>query len=253
MQEREKMYHSELCREDLKGAHIAITPGDPDRVEKIAAYFDRGEFLNRKREYTSWLGWAGEEPVLIISTGIGGPSTAICLEEIHKLGIDTVLRTGTCGGIALDVQAGDLVIALGAIRMDGTTKEIAPIKFPAVADLDVTLALRDAARAAGIRTHVGVVQCKDSFYGQHSPETWPVGPELKYKWEAWKQLGTLASEMESSTLFITAAARGMKAGSVFLCVWNQEREAAGLDQKEVHDTEASVRVCVDAARSLAAR
>jgi len=148
------------------------------------------------------------------------------------------------------VKSGDLVIANGAIRMDGTSKEYAPIEFPAVADFDVTATLVQAAKNLGLPYHVGVVQCKDSFYGQHSPETMPVGYELLNKWNAWLRLGCLASEMESATLFIVADYLHVRAGTVLLAMANQEREKVGLDNPVVHDTDAAIRTAVEALRLL---
>ena len=141
-------------------------------------------------------------------------------------------------------------VASGAIRYEHTSLEYAPIEYPAVSDPDVMLALREASCKLGFRTHTGVVQCKDSFYGQHDPESSPVGYELKNKWEAWKKLGVLASEMESSTLFVVSDARGCRSGACFHVVWNQEREAAGLDQTMSEDTSAAVRVAVEAMKTL---
>ncbi len=158
------------------------------------------------------------------------------MEELHKCGADTFIRTGTCGGIDLNVQSGDVVVATGAIRYEHTSREYAPIEFPAVADWEITNALVDATKAMGYPLHIGVVQCKDSFYGQHDPAASPVYYELQQKWESWKRLGVKASEMESAALFVVAAALGCRCGSCFHVVWNQEREAAGLDQKMSEDT-----------------
>lgn len=150
----------------------------------------------------------------------------------------------------LEVKGGDAVIATGAVRMEGTSREYAPIEYPAVADIQIANALMNAAEKLEIPCHTGVVQCKDSFYGQHSPETKPVSYELLNKWEAWKRLGCLASEMESAALFIAASALRVRAGSVFLVMANQEREAAGLANPVVHDTDGAVRIAVEAVRGL---
>ena len=213
----------------------------------------RSEQVACNREYNVWTGTLLGEKVTACSTGIGGPSTAIAVEELHKCGADTFLRTGTCGGIDLDVQAGDIVVATGAIRYEHTSLEYAPIEFPAVADYEVLTALVDAAKASGRRWHAGVVQCKDSFYGQHSPGRMPVSYELESKWEAWKRLGVLASEMESAALFTVAAHRGVRCGSTFHVIWNQERNAAGLDQIRDEETESAVRVGVEAVKLLIQR
>src|SRR5699024_5491336 len=178
------------------------------------------------------------------------PSAAIATEELHKCGADTFLRTGTCGGIALEVQAGDVVVATGAVRYEHTSREYAPIEFPAVADFQATNALVEAARALGYPLHTGVVQSKDSFYGQHDPAASPVYYELQQKWEPWKRLGVKASEMESAALFVVATALGCRCGACFHVMWNQEREAAGLDQRMSEDTSASVRVAEEALKLL---
>lgn len=246
----EKLYHINLSKSDIQGAKYAILPGDPDRVPKIAAFLDNPQKIGQKREYTSYLGQLCGENVLCVSTGIGGPSAAICIEELRQLGVETFIRVGTSGGMQLKVEAGDIVVVTGAIRMEGTSKEYLPIEFPAVADLDVTCALRDAARKLGYSYHTGVVQCKDSFYGQHAPERMPVGCELENKWQAWIKGGCLASEMESAALFTVCSTLGAKAGAVMLCVWNQEREKAGLDNKEEHDTEKAIKTAIEAIKIL---
>ena len=187
--------------------------------------------------------------VSVTSTGIGGPSASIAMEELTMSGADTFIRIGTCGGMQLDVKSGDVVIANGAIRMEGTSKEYAPIEFPAVADIRVTNALIQQPRNWKV-LHVGVVQCKDSFYGQHSPERMPVSYELLNKWEAWKRLGCLASEMESAALFVVASHLRVRAGSCFLVMANQEREKEGLENPVVHDTDMAIRVAVQAIRNL---
>ena len=157
-----------------------------------------------------------------------------------------VTYTGTLDG----VKGGDIVVATGAIRAEGTSKEYAPIEFPAVADLTVTNALVQAAKNLGKKWHAGVVQCKDSFYGQHDPEQMPVGDELLKKWDAWMKLGCKASEMESAALFIVASARGVRAGSDFLVMGNQERVKRGMENHITHDTEGAIQVAIEALRIL---
>ncbi|MEG0825353.1 MAG: nucleoside phosphorylase, partial [Oscillospiraceae bacterium] len=165
----------------------------------------------------------------------------------------TFIRMGTCGGMRLDVQSDDVVIATGAIRMEGTSKEYVPIEFPAVPDFDVLTALVDGAKKLNKPWHAGVVHCKDAFYGQHSPQSMPVSYELMSKWDAWKKLGALASEMESAALFTVAAVRGVRCGACFHVTWNQEREAVGLDQKESDDLSATLEVGIEALKLLIER
>lgn len=248
---RQVQYHIGCAPGDV--GRYCILPGDPGRCQLIAQFFEGPVHVATNREYTTYTGTLLGEKVSVCSTGIGGPSAAIAMEELTAIGADTFLRTGTCGGIALKVQSDDLVIATGAIRNEGTSREYAPIEFPAVPDYEVLTALVDAAKAMGVPWHAGVVQCKDSFYGQHSPQRMPVSYELEAKWEAWKRLGVLASEMESAALFTVAASLGVRCGSVFHVVWNQEREKAGLDQKESGDVLLSVKACVEALKLLILR
>ncbi|MCI8557758.1 MAG: uridine phosphorylase [Lachnospiraceae bacterium] len=243
-----KQYHIQAGQGDV-GKYV-ILPGDPKRCAKIAAYFDDAVLMADSREYVTYTGYLDGVKVSVTSTGIGGPSASIAMEELVNAGADTFIRVGTCGGMQLDVKSGDLVIATGAIRMEGTSREYAPIEFPAVADIGIVNALIASAKEMEKDYHAGVVQCKDSFYGQHSPETKPVSYELLNKWEAWKRLGCLASEMESAALFVVASALHVRVGSVFLVVANQEREKEGLENPVVHDTDMAIRTAVAALRKL---
>ena len=165
-------------------------------------------------------------------------------------GADTFVRVGTCGGMQTNVMSGDIVIASGAVRMEGTSREYAPIEYPAVADFEVANALVKACKDLDVPFHTGVVQCKDAFYGQHEPERMPVSYELLNKWEAWKRMGCKASEMESAALFIAAGHLRVRCGSNFLVVGNQERNALGMDNPIVHDTEIAIKVAVEGIRNL---
>lgn len=241
-------YHIGLKQGDV-GKYV-ILPGDPKRCAKIAALFDDARLVADHREFTTYTGYLDGEKVSVTSTGIGGPSAAIAMEELVRCGAEVFIRVGTCGGIQTDVKSGDLVIATGAIRMEGTSREYAPIEFPAVADYHIVQKLEMAAKANGYPCHIGVVQCKDSFYGQHEPEKMPVSYELIQKWEAWKRLGCLASEMESAALFVVASYLHVRIGSVFLVVANQEREKLQLENPVAHDTQAAIKTAVDAIRCM---
>ena len=241
-------YHIGLRKGDV--GKFVILPGDPKRCEKIARHFDDAKLIADSREYVTYTGYLDGVKVSVTSTGIGGPSASIALEELVRVGADTFLRVGTCGGMQTDIMGGDLVIATGAIRMEGTSKEYAPIEFPAVANLEITNALVQAAKDLNKKYHVGIVQCKDAFYGQHEPETKPVDYELVNKWNAWVRLGCKASEMESAALFVVGDYLRVRVGSSFLVVANQEREKLGLENPVVHDTEAAIEVTVQAIRNL---
>ena len=232
MQKLDHQFHIHCVAGDV-GRYVLL-PGDPGRCEKIAALFDDARFVAQNREYTIYTGTLLGEKVSVCSTGIGGPSASIAMEELHNIGADTFIRVGTCGGIDLDVRSGDVVIATGAIRFEHTSREYAPIEYPAVADFQVTTALVQAAKALGKRTQARM----------------PVSYELLNKWEAWKRLGVKASEMESAALFVVANALRCRCGSCFHVIWNQEREAAGLDQDMSEDTSSAVAVGVEALKLL---
>ena len=243
-------YHVQLKPGDV-GKYV-ILPGDPKRCEKIASHFENAVLVADSREFVTYTGYIDGIKVSVTSTGIGGPSAAIALEELVRCGADTFIRVGTCGGMQDNIMGGDLVIANGAIRMEGTSKEYAPIEYPAVPDINIVNALMAAAKDSGNDYHVGVVQCKDSFFGQHQPEIMPVSYELVKKWDAWVQMGCLASEMESAALFIVGSYLRVKIGSIFLVVANQERAKKGLSNPQAHDTQMAIKVAVDAIRKLIA-
>ena len=243
-------FHLKIKPGDI-GSYV-ILPGDPGRCRHIAAYLENPQKIAENREFTTYTGTLDGVKVSVVSTGIGGPSAAIALEELIHCGAHTFIRVGTSGGMQPEVLGGDLVIATGAVRMDGTGTEYAPIEYPATAHFDVVQALQQAAAQSGNRFHIGVVQCKDSFYGQHEPENMPVSAVLKQKWDAWLGCGALASEMESATLFIVAAVRRVRIGSILLVLGNQTRRAMGLEDIQVHDTTRCIETAIAAMRLLIA-
>ena len=250
----DRLYHLDFNHREIR-SKLAILPGDPGRVESIAEHFTDPVRVAYNREFNVWRAYADgtrdeDKSVFICSTGIGGPSAAIAVEELYMAGVRTFIRVGTCGAMQTDIMSGDVIIASAAVRQEGTALQYAPVEFPACADLDVTSALVKAADTLNIRRHIGVVQCKDSFYGQHSPERMPVSYELGQKWDAWKKLGVLASEMESAAIYTVCASLKCRAGCVLHVVWNQERAAAGLDNPEIHDTSSAVKCAALAAKML---
>ena len=249
MQKLDKQFHIHCVEGDV-GRYV-ILPGDPGRCEKIAALFDDAHFVAQNREFTIYTGTLLGEKVSVCSTGIGGPSASIAMEELHNIGADTFIRVGTCGGMQPELVPGALIIPTGAIRMEGTSQEYMPLAFPAVPDFGLTEHLVCAARAAAYDYHTGVVQCKDSFYGQHSPETMPVAPTLLQNWQAWKAAGTLASEMESAALFTVAAARHVRCATILQMLWNQERQAVVRDKEHAaSDMTHAIEVAVAAMRAV---
>ncbi len=243
-----KQYHTGVSSEDI-GRYV-ILPGDPGRVEKIASFFDNAEFVVSNREYTTYTGYIKGERVSAVSTGIGGPSAAIAIEELSKCGAHTFIRIGTCGGMQEEVMGGDVVIASAAVRMEGTSREYAPIEYPAVSDYTVLSKMAECAGEMGIKFHVGVVQSKDSFFGQHESGIMPVSYELQNKWEAFLRMGCLASEMETAALFTVGQFLRVRVGACFLCLANQERAKKGLSNPVAHDTEAAIKLAVNSISRL---
>lgn len=220
---KDQLMHHIKCKVGDVGKYVLL-PGDPGRVSKIASYLDDAKHVQTNREYEIWTGYLEGEKVSVMSTGMGGPSAAIGLEELKMIGADTFIRIGTCGGIDPSLEPGTLIIPTGAIRKDGTGNEYVPIEFPAVPDFELVTALKAASDKLGYTNELGIVECKDSYYGQHSPERMPAKYELQQKWQAWKMAGAIGSEMESSTLFIVSSVLRVRCATVLLLCRNRERE-----------------------------
>jgi uridine phosphorylase len=215
----EVMFHLKIKKGDV-GRYVLL-PGDPGRCEMIANYFDDPKLIAYNREYKTYTGTLMGEKVSVTSHGIGAPSTAIALEELIQVGADTFIRVGTSGGMQPEERAGDLAIVTAAIRDEGTTMQYMPIEFPAVADVEVVMALKDAATLMHQRYFLGITQSKDSFYGQHQPERMPVASRLQERWKAWTMGGAICSEMESSVFFILGSIYRKRTGGVMQIIANQ--------------------------------
>ena len=251
-----KQYHLDITKDDI-GKYVILT-GDPGRVEEIAKFLNESRFIASKREYTTYTGFLFGERVSVCSTGIGGPSAAIAVEELAKCGAHTFIRVGTSGGMKLSVLGGDLVIASAAVRSEGTTKEYLPEGYPAAADYSVIKALAESAEEIsqncdGQRFHIGVVHSKDSFYGETNPETMPVYEKLKNDWEAYLKAGCLTSEMECAAIFAVSQVRGVRAGAVLTALWNVERAKTGDKNFVVNSSERAIKCAVGAMERLIKR
>ena len=207
-------FHVQLRPGDV-GRYVLL-PGDPGRCKLIASYFDNGRFIAQNREYVTYTGTLLGEKVSVTSTGIGCPSTAIAVEELSCIGADTFIRVGTSGGMQPNIKTGDVAVLTGSIRDEGTTLHYMPVEFPAVADLDVVVALREGAKKAGIPFHLGISQSKDSFYGEVEPNRMPVDKRLHERWKAWVAGGAICSEMEASSIFVLSSIYRKRAGGVML-------------------------------------
>lgn len=211
------MYHLSLSEREILGAQIALLPGDPARVEKIARALERGRFVALHREFCTWLGYIKDVPILITSTGIGGPSTAIAVEELAQLGVRAFLRVGTTGAIQSHMNIGDIVITTGAVRLDGASTHYAPMEYPAVADYNLAWVLVAAAQELKIPYHVGITCSSATFYpGQERSDSFSryIIRDLRGTKSEWQRLGVLNYEMEAATLLTMCSALGLRAGCV---------------------------------------
>lgn len=249
------VFHLGLTKEMLQGATLAIVPGDPERVKRIAELMDQPTFLASHREYTSYLAYIDGKPVVICSTGIGGPSTSIAVEELAQLGVDTFLRVGTTGAIQPHVNVGDVIVTQASVRLDGASLHFAPMEFPAVADFECTTALVAATREAGIEPHIGITASSDTFYpGQERYDTVSgrVTSRFAGSMKEWQAMGVLNYEMESATLFTMCASQGWRAGCIAGVIVNRTQQEIP-DEATMKKTETSaVSIVVATAKKLLA-
>ncbi len=213
------VYHLKLSKKSIKGARIALLPGDPGRVPAIASAINNegASEIASNREFRTWLSVMDSNPVVVTSTGIGGPSAAIAIEELAQLGIKTFIRVGTTGALQRHIKAGDVVITTASVRIDGTSEHYAPLEYPAVADYGVLNALVEAAKTINVRCHVGITASSATFYpGQERVDTFSgyVIRDLAGSKKEWEKLGVLNYEMESATLLTMCSAMGLRAGCV---------------------------------------
>lgn len=247
------VFHLGLTKKMLDGASLAIVPGDPERVKKIAELMDNATFLASHREYTSYLAYIDGKAIVICSTGIGGPSTSIAVEELAQLGVRTFLRVGTTGAIQEHVQVGDIIVTQASVRLDGASLHFAPMEFPAVADFECTTAVVAACRDAGIEPHIGITASSDTFYpGQERYDTVSgrITRRFKGSMQEWQDLGVLNYEMESSTLFTMCSANGWRAACVAGVIVNRTQQEIPSTQS-MKKTEVNViSIVVATARKL---
>jgi uridine phosphorylase len=247
----DKMLHINLAKGEV--GKYAIVPGDPDRCEKIAAFLDRPRKVAQKREFTTYEGYIEEQLVTVTSTGIGGPSAAICIEELVKCGAEIFIRVGTCASTSVKVSRGDIVVVSGSVRMEGTGCHYLPLEYPAVPDYGLLKLLEETARELGFPASVGVSITKDSFYTQTEPETKPVREELIARWNAYVRGGAVATSMEEATLFLAASSLGVRAASVMVSATNYENGVSKKNSADVYPTDAiqrPIKTAVETIRKL---
>lgn len=248
-----EVFHLGLTKAMLKGATIAIIPGDPARSERIARKMDNPEFLTSTREYTSWLGYVSGQAVVICSTGIGGPSTSICVEELAQLGVRTFLRIGTTGAIQPHINVGDLLITTGSVRLDGASLHFAPLAYPAVSDFACTSALVQAAKNKGVQAHIGITASSDTFYpGQERYDTYSGKVYKNYQGslKQWQELNVMNYEMESATLFTMCNALGLKSGMIAGVIVNRTQQEIPNEESAKNTEIHAIDVGIEAVRLL---
>lgn len=244
----EVMHHLQMKKGDV-GRYVLL-PGDPGRSEVIAQSFDNPHFVASNREYVTYTGTLLGEKVSVTSTGIGCPSTAIAVEELCMLGADTFIRVGTSGGMQPDIIPGELAIITAAIRDEGTTLHYMPLEFPAVADVEIVMALREAAEKLGHPHRLGISHSKDSFYGQHQPERMPVADRLQQRWKAWRMGGAICSEMEAASIFVLSSIYRKRAGGIMLMAANQESKDPKMRHMENESLDALIATTIEAVKIL---
>jgi uridine phosphorylase len=247
------VFHLGIHDDDLGGAKLAIIPGDPGRVSRIAGLMENPVPLAATREFTSFKAELDGVPLIICSTGIGGPSTSIAVEELAQLGIRTFLRVGTTGAIQPHIHVGDLIVTSGSVRLDGASFHFAPAEYPAVADFYCTRALVEAAQKSGAVAHVGITASSDTFYpGQERYDTLTgrVHAGMRGKLKEWQDMGVLNYEMESATLFTQCAASGLRAGCIAGVIVNRTQQEIPSDKTMKATETTAVSVVIEAARRL---
>jgi uridine phosphorylase len=250
-----EVFHLGLTRDRLRGATLAIVPGDPARSPRIAGLMQNPQALASHREFNSWLGELEGKPVVVCSTGIGGPSTSIAVEELAQLGVRTFLRVGTTGAIQSHIAVGDVLVTTGSVRLDGASLHYAPAAYPAVADFECIAALVAAARSAGARLHIGITASADTFYpGQERYDTYSgrVNREWAGSMREWQALQVMNYEMESATLLTMCAALGLRAGMIAGVIVNRTQQEIPDAEKMKRVEHLAVDIVVDAARRLLA-
>ncbi|MFB6132235.1 MAG: nucleoside phosphorylase [Halanaeroarchaeum sp.] len=242
-----KQPHLQVDAGDVRD--VALLPGDPGRVERIAARCDESTTVAENREYRVVDATYEGVPLTIASTGIGSPSAAIAVEELSRVGVETFVRVGTTGALQADLEIGDVVVATGAAKNEGTSARYESVAFPAVPDFETTAALVDAAESNDEVVHVGPVATDDAFYAETDEYV-----------EQWEEAGLLAVEMEAAAIFTLARRRGLSAAAICTVDGNLVRgtqKGAGgeeeLPPKARDNVERTIGVALDAAVGLADR
>jgi len=245
--EAEKEYHLDLRKGDV-GRYVLL-PGDPARAAKIAEYFDDASEMAFNREYRTFTGTIDGIKLSVTSTGIGCPSAAICIEELIKCGADTFIRVGTAGGLQPEIELGDVVITTATVREEGTSRQYVPLEYPAVADFEVTAALRDAAARMGFRYHLGIGHTKDAFYTEGTVDL-PLKEHTALQWRAWERANVLSTSMEAAAIYVISSIRRVRAGEVLAIIGLTYKDEPIVAKVGIDE---AIKVALEAVRILAAR
>jgi len=249
------IYHININKRQIRNCKVALLPGDPARVIKIAKSINTGSYeLAFNREFRTWIAPVTKnENVIITSTGIGGPSATIAIDELARLGVRVFVRLGTTGAIQPDLCIGDIIITTAAVRLDGASGHYAPLEYPAAADFDVTRILVESAETAGIRFRAGITASSDTFYpGQERYDSYSgyVIRRFQGTMNEWRKLNVLNYEMESAAILTAASAMGLKAGCITGVIVNR-LTAEKINHSEVAIAEENtVRIAVNSLERL---
>ncbi|UCE13451.1 MAG: nucleoside phosphorylase [Candidatus Heimdallarchaeota archaeon] len=244
----DKKYHINVSQEDIENSKYCLICGDPARVPRISTLLKDSEEISFNREFRVHLGYLKDQPIVVSSMGIGCPSTAIGIEEFGQIGVHTIIRVGTSGILSRKVKIGDIVSGTGAIRDEGTSRQYIDYAYPAVANVDVVLALRQAAHNLNLssRFHEGIIHSKDAFYAE-TPSLIP-DPTIKSRWDSWIKGGALVTEMESSTIFVICQIRGWRAGGIMAAIGDVE--AGELIVDHTKGQKEAIEVAIEATKIL---
>lgn len=225
MSEQKKMMHLAIRDGDIGG--YVLMPGSPERAKTLSTYLDNVADVAYNREFHTFTGYLDGKRVSITSSGMGGPSVAIAVEELRECGAHTIIRVGTCESMQPTVQVGQIVLPNGAVRMEGVAQQYAPIEYPAVPDMEILTALKDAADAESIPYKIGVDVTKACFSTQYLAAQRP-NPMIAQRWEGYRRGGALCADMGCAPFFVAASSLGVRAGAVLGVAFNDNEYSDDL-------------------------
>ena len=250
MEEIKKMMHVGTSKGQI--SKYVFLPSSPERAEKIASYLDNSEEIAYNREYHSFKGYLDGVEVTVCSTGMGGPSLTIAIEELAECGAETMIRVGTCNSTSEKLDRNEVLIPNGAVRMETVSNHFSPVEYPAVPDSDVLDALAEAAEKVGVENKVGIVITRANFHTMFQKDKRPWGSEIRARWNAYEAGGALGSDVTTSPLLVAASNLGLRAGSVLGCSSAYGCYSDDYDEWDPLCEENAIKVAIEAMRIIIA-